>query len=123
MDKNTFTYEYSANKNKEVERIRSKYLPREVSKMELLKSLDFKAQTAGQLESLVIGIIGALIFGLGLCFWLGALVGGWIPGVICSAIGVAVMIPAYPIYLYRSKSVKEELTPEILRLSDEIMKS
>jgi len=33
------------------------------------------------------------------------------------------MLPAYPIYLHISRKTKAELTPEILQLSEEIMKS
>ena len=38
-------------------------------------------------------------------------------------IGTVIMIPAYPIYRRIARKTKEELIPEILRLSEEIMKS
>lgn len=118
-----FTYQYSAKQNKEVERIREKYLPKEESKIEVLRKLDFKAQSAGQIQGLSIGIIGALVFGIGMCFGLDVFTGAdWLTFLFC-IIGVIVMIPAYPVYRYISKKVKAELTPEILRLSDEIMRS
>ncbi|MBR6745554.1 MAG: hypothetical protein IKM00_10135, partial [Clostridia bacterium] len=62
-----FTYQYLAKQNKEVEHIRRKYLPKEEDKMETLRKLDARVQMAGTVPSLCIGIIGCLIFGIGMC--------------------------------------------------------
>ena len=67
MDKDTFVYNYSAKENAEVQAIRKKYLPREESKLEELKRLDYMVQSSGMVESLSAGIGGALFFGLGMC--------------------------------------------------------
>ncbi|MBR6680399.1 MAG: hypothetical protein IKL59_03980 [Clostridia bacterium] len=121
MENNTYIYQYSAQKNKEIENIRKKYLPQEISKIERLKKLDSKVQSAGQIPALSIGIIGCLIFGAGMCFGLDVLSGAdWISILLC-AVGTAVMIPAYSIYKRISSKVKAELAPEILKLSDEII--
>ena len=123
MENKPFTYNYSAVRNKEVESIRRKYLPEEESKLETLKRLDYKVQSAGMIESLCIGIIGALVFGIGMCFFLEVFAGAtWIT-VLFMIIGTLLMIPAYPIYRKIARKTKAELTPEILRLSEEIMKS
>ncbi|MBQ9151432.1 MAG: AtpZ/AtpI family protein [Clostridia bacterium] len=123
MENNTFTYQYSAQRNKEVENIRKKYLPREVSKIEALRSLDQRVHMAGQIQALTLGIIGSLIFGIGICFGLDVLAGAdWLTLLFC-IVGVITMIPAYPVYRYISRKTRAELTPEILRLSDEIIRS
>ncbi|MBQ7319857.1 MAG: hypothetical protein IJW97_06765 [Clostridia bacterium] len=123
MENNVFTYRYSATQNKEVERIRKKYLPREQSKLEELKRLDGRVQSAGLLQSLSLGVLGALVFGVGLSFGLGALSGAaWLAPTL-GAMGTVMMIPAYPVYKHIARKTREMLTPEILRLSDEIMKS
>ena len=44
---NLFVYRYSASQNKEVERIRQRYLPQEESKIECLRKLDRRVQSAG----------------------------------------------------------------------------
>ena len=44
MENTTFNYTYSAERNKEVESIRNKYMPREESKLERLKKLDLRVQ-------------------------------------------------------------------------------
>ena len=123
MENKPFTYNYSAVRNKEVESIRRKYLPEEENKLETLKRLDYKVQSAGMLESLCIGIIGALVFGIGMCFFLDVFAGVvWLTALFM-IIGTLLMIPAYPIYRRIAHRTKEKLTPEILRLSEEIMKS
>lgn len=116
----TFQYTYSAPVNKEVEQIRNKYLPQEVDKFSELKKLDYKVQSAGIAESLAVGIIGCLIFGIAMCMGLDVIGGGMFFAVILGIIGVIVMLPAYPVYLKVSRKVKEKYTPQILAIADEI---
>lgn len=120
-NKNVFTYKYSAVQKKQVESIRNKYLPREVSKMDRLRELDARVGAAGLWQSLAVGIVGALVFGVGLCFALGVFSGPVWLTLILSALGLCIMLPAYPIYKIIYNKTKNALTPEILRLSDEIM--
>ena len=123
MENNTFSYNYSAVRNKEVESIRRKYMPHEESKLERLKKLDSKVQSAGMIESLCLGIVGALVFGVGMCFGLDALKGADFLAFLFGIVGTAMMLPAYPLYKRISKKTKARFSPEILRLSEEIMKS
>ncbi len=123
MENNTFSYNYSVARNKEVESIRRKYMPHEESKLERLKKLDLRVQMAGTIESLCFGIVGALVFGIGMCFFLDVFAGAaWLTALLM-VLGAVIMIPAYPIYRRIARKTKTELTPEILRLSEEIMKS
>ena len=123
MENTTFKYTYSAERNKEVEHIRKKYIPEEESKFEKLKKLDRRVKMAGTIESLCFGIVGALVFGIGMCFFLDVFAGeAWL-SVLFMIIGSFIMIPAYPICRRIARKTKAELTPEILRLSEEIMKS
>ena len=121
MENKSFTYNYSAARNKEVESIRRKYMPREESKLEKLKRLDYRVQMAGMIEGLCFGIIGALVFGVGMCFFLDVFAGAaWLTAILMIC-GTLLMIPAYPIYRSIAHKTRVELTPEILRLSEEIM--
>ena len=113
----------SAKQNKEIENIRNKYLPREESKIERLKRLDRRVQNAGFIESLSVGIVGCLIFGIGMCFGLDVFEGADWLSLLFGGIGTLVMIPAYPVYKRIARKTKAELAPEILRLSDEIINS
>lgn len=122
-NQNTFTYRYSASQNKEAEDIRRKYLPKEESKIETLRKLDTRVQNAGVIPALCLGVIGSLVFGIGMCFGLEVFAGAdWLT-VLFGAFGIALMLPAYPLQQRIAKKVKAELTPKILQLSEEIIKS
>lgn len=123
MNQDTFIYSYSAKENKEIQEIRSKYLPREESKLDELKRLDSTVQNSGVLESLCLGIGGALIFGLGLCLAMqviGESVIAIALGVLLGIIGTAGMIVAYPIHRKIFNRTKAKLTPRILELTAEL---
>ena len=121
MENNTFSYNYSAVRNKEVESIRRKYIPEEESKLEKLKRLDFRVQMAGTVESLCFGIIGALVFGIGMCFFLKVFTApAWITAGFM-IFGIFLMLPAYPIYKRIARKTKRELTPQILKLTEELI--
>lgn len=120
----TFIYNYSAKDNKEVQEIRNKYLPREESKLEELKRLDYTVQSSGMIESLCAGIGGVLIFGLGLCLAMQVIGGGMFNialGVLLGIVGIVGMIAAYPVYRRIAQKSKDEYAPRILQLTDELM--
>lgn len=124
MDKNTeFSYTYSAAVNKEVQEIRKKYMPKEESKFEELKRLDYQVQTSGMAKSLSVGIIGFLLFGLGICMTIKVIAGGTIFGILSCFMGLAAMLFAYPFYRSVSRKAKEKLVPRILELSNELVQS
>ncbi len=45
-----------------------------------------------------------------------------IPGIFIGVIGIGVIVAAYPIYDHITKRQREKLAPEILKLTDELMK-
>ena len=122
MKSEIFIYQYSASQSKEVESIRKKYEPKETNKLERLRLLDKKVQEAGTLESLCMGIVGILIFGLALCFALLVFGSVWWPSIPLFIVSLFLMIPAYPLFKHIHKKKKEMHTPEILKLSDELLK-
>ena len=119
----TFIYKYSAKENQEIQEIRSKYLPREESKLEELKRLDHTVQSSGIIESLCAGIGGVLIFGLGLCLAMQVIGSGVLTvvlGVLLGVVGTVGMLVAYPIYRKVFGKTKERLVPRILELTAEL---
>lgn len=121
-EKETFHFTYSAKQQEEVKNIRKKYLPREADKMEQLLKLDRGVTQKGTTAAIIVGIIGALILGIGMCcamVWMGDL---FIPGIIIGLIGIAVVSAAYPLYNRIVRKEREKIAPEILRLTDELMK-
>ena len=123
MNEQTFTYQYSAKQNKEVEYIRSKYLPAKTNKLETLKKLDRAAAAAGRWQALTLGVVGCLVFGVGMCFGLSVFGQITWPALPFGLAGVALMAPAYPLYRHISKKTKAALAPQIISLSDELIHS
>lgn len=117
-----FSYTYSAKEQEEIKKIREKYIPREPDKMEQLRSLDRRVTNKGTLISVTVGVIGTLILGVGMCctmLWADRF---FVMGVIVGIIGIAVLSAAYPLYTHIIKKEREKIAPEIIRLTDELMK-
>lgn len=122
MNENTaFHYTYSAAQNSEIREIRRKYLPPEENKLELLRSLDKRVKSAGQIPSLTVGVLGCLIFGCGMCFGMQILGSSVLLGILLGLIGALVMTAAYPVYRLFARHARKELVPRILALTDELM--
>ena len=123
MEKDTFVYNYSAKENAEVQAIRKKYLPREESKLEELKRLDYMVQSSGMVESLSAGIGGALFFGLGMCLAMQVIGEGLILiilGVLIGIAGMIGMLVAYPVYRKVFEKTKEKYLPRIFELTADL---
>ena len=127
-----FSYTYSAKEQAEVKRIREKYTAPsgEEDKMTRLRRLDASVTGTAQAVALVFGVIGALIlgFGMSLCMTdLGAILG--MGRVLTVTVGITVGVVggilaglAYPIYQAVVAYKREKIAPEIIRLTDELMK-
>lgn len=119
MDNNEkFEYTYSAKQQAELETIRKKYLPEEETKMDKLRRLDKSVTRQGTIISIIIGIVGTLIMGFGMCLCL-----EWsqfISGIIFGVLGIAILAGAYPVFNKITQKQKEKIAPEILRLTEEI---
>ena len=129
-EKEEFSYTYSAKEQDEVRKIREKYQPQEDDKMQQLRKLDAGVTQKATMTSILIGVIGALVMGSGMSLAmtdLGEAIGlyglaGMIIGVIVGMIGIAIVCVAYPIYCKILKKEREKAAPEILRLTEELMK-
>ncbi|MBO5166642.1 MAG: hypothetical protein J6B90_08595 [Lachnospiraceae bacterium] len=117
---NSFSYTYSAKQQEEIKNIRDKYMPREESKMEQLRRLDAGVTQKGTLFSLIIGILSALIFGVGMCCCL--VWNLFIPGTVIGVIGIAGIAAAYPVYMRITEKEREKIAPKIIQLTDELLK-
>ncbi len=118
-EKDTFTYTYSAKQQEEIRNIRKKYLPREEDKMEQLRRLDRDTTRKGTVLSVLVGVIGCLLLGVGMCctmVWMKF----FIPGVVIGLIGIAAVAAAYPLYTRVTKKERERLAPQILKLTEEL---
>ena len=116
----SFEYNYSAERQNEIDAIRKKYLPKpeQESKLEQLRKLDASVGTKALIVSMVMGILSALVFGVGMCCFL--VWSLWVLGAILCVIGVVGMLVAPWLYRRLVEKRKQEIAPEILRLSEEL---
>lgn len=118
----TFQYTYSAREQAEIRRIREKYAPRQESKLERLQRLDASVTQKATVAAISVGVAGTLVMGAGMSCCM-VFSGAWfIPGIIIGVAGMAVISAAYPLYTRVMKRERERIAPEILRLTDELMK-
>ena len=98
--------------------------------MARLRRLDASVTNTAQIVALIFGVIGTLIlgFGMSLCMTdLGEILGQYkdmamVIGIIVGVIGGILASLAYPIYNAIVKAKRKKLAPEIIRLTDELMK-
>lgn len=127
-----FSYTYSAKEQEEIKAIRKKYeTPNGVEdKMSRLRQLDARVTQKAQAVSLICGVLGALILGFGMSLILTGLsatfgisqTASTILGGIIGVLGLFPIMAAYPVYNRTLQKEREKVTPEILRLTDELMK-
>ena len=131
-ENNGFQYTYSAKEQAELKRIRDKYTaPTEVEdKMARLRRLDASVTNTAQAVALVFGVIGTLILGFGMSLVMTELAeslgisgdAAMMIGIIVGIVGCILASLAYPIYNAIVKAKRKKLAPEIIRLTDELMK-
>ena len=130
-NKEMFHYTYSAKEQEEIKAIRKKYaVAEEEDKMAQLRRLDAGVTQKAQVVSLVFGIIGALVLGTGMSLAmtdLGEILGAYadwamLLGILVGIVGIVLVCVAYPVYNRIVRKEREKIAPEILRLTDELMK-
>ena len=126
----SFKYTYSAKEQDEIKRIRQKYQKQEEDSMTRLRKLDASATSKATVMALMFGIVGALILGIGMSLIMTDLakvfgmtgIANMIFGIIIGLLGIILVILAYPTYSMVLKREQDKIAPEILRLTDELMK-
>lgn len=132
-NKESFTYSYSAKEQEEIKKIRERYIApqeKELDKMEQLRKLDASVTKKGTGTALALGIIGSLILGSGMSLVMtdiGEMIGlsfgmSMCFGIIVGVVGLSCVALAYPLYNRITKKERERIAPEIIRLTDELLK-
>lgn len=129
-EKETFHYTYSAKEQREIQNIRKKYIVSEEDKMEHLRKLDAGVTGKATSAALIPGIIGVLLLGCGMSLTMSDLsvkLGfnqniALLIGIIIGIIGIAFVSCAYPLYNHVIKKERAKIAPEVLRLTEELMK-
>lgn len=126
-NKDIFKMTYSAEQQDEINQIRRRYMPKEESKLERLRALDAAVGKKAAILSIVIGVIGTLIMGVGMSMVMtdfGNIFGNYsfFIGIVTGVAGIVILAAAYPLYNHKLKKEREKIAPEILRLTDELLK-
>lgn len=132
QEKPGFSYTYSAKEQSEIRKIREKYTPatEDEDKLARLRRLDASVTNTAQAVAIAFGVIGTLILGFGMSLSmtsLGKILGSYenmamLIGIVVGIVGGVVASLAYPIYNAIVKAKRKKLAPEIIRLTDELMK-
>ena len=120
-----FEYKYEAptiEERKEIASIQRAYLPEEkrMSKLERLRYLDNKVKSIPMIYGLTFGVVGILLFGTGMTFFL-EWTQFWYLGIPFSLIGLIPVVLAYPVYLRVLKKYKAKYGAEIIKISNELL--
>ena len=132
MSNNTFEYMYSAKDQEEIKKIRKKYVTQSKveDKMTRLRRLDASVTKTANTVSIILGVVGSLVLGFGMSLFmsdLGQNLGlnvnsSMVWGVGIGIVGAVIVSIAYPVYNIVVKNKRKQLAPEIVRLTDELMK-
>ena len=125
-----FQYTYSAKEQAELKKIREKYTAKEEDKMARLRRLDAGVTKKAMTVSLILGILGTLVLGFGMSLImteLSEILGAYshlaMPiGIGIGAAGGILASLAYPTYHLVLTKERKKVAPEILRLTDDLMK-
>lgn len=114
-----YSYSYNAAESSPVEKIVDKYrekTPRETAAEKIIK-LDAAVEKKATVPAIIIGVIGALLLGVGMCctmVWQSLFALGIIVGVI----GIIVIACAYPAYKKIAAKQRKKVAGAILELSE-----
>lgn len=108
----------------EAKNIREKYIcenKKTEDKMTQLRKLDADAAKPGKIIALTVGIISALILGVGMCCTMVWSERFFAVGIVVGIIGLEGIASAYPIYVNITKKQRVKIAACVLQLTDEII--
>ncbi len=109
------------------ERIRTQYVARQTTELDMLRSLDAKVKRPANVFAYVFGSLSAIIMGAGMSLIMtdiGVVLGianTMLPGIAIGVVGLFMAIINYPIYRGILKSRKAAYSAQILALSNKII--
>ena len=106
------------------EQLANEYAPKDTSKVVALRKLDAKAKQPASIFTYTLGVLSALVFGLGMCLTMGQ-IGSWtaasfVVGIFIGILGIFGMSANYPVYRKLLAKGKKKYAFDILELAKEI---
>jgi len=111
-----------------VRKIRTQYTEKQHTELDALKALDAKVKRPANVFAYTYGSLGAMVMGAGMSLVmteLGEIIGlanALVPGIVTGVVGMAMALSTYPIYKKLLSNRKKKFAPEILALSEKLMK-
>ena len=106
------------------EQLANEYAPKDTTKVVALRKLDARAKLPATVFTYSLGIISALVLGVGMCLAMGQIgsgsTGSFVLGIVIGIIGMIGMGVNYPIYKKLLASGKKKYAFEIMELAKEI---
>lgn len=106
------------------EQLANEYASKDTSKVVALRKLDAKAKLPATVFTYTLGIMAALVFGVGMCLAMGQIgsgtTGSLVLGIVVGVIGMVGMGVNYPIYQKLLANGKQKYAYEIMELAKEI---
>ena len=111
-----------------VQKIRTQYTEKQHTELDELKALDAKVKKPANVFAYTYGSVSAIVMGTGMSLVMteiGAIIGlasAMVPGIAIGVVGMGMALSTYPIYKGILSSRKKKYAPEILKLSEKILK-
>ena len=111
-----------------VQKIRTQYTEKQHTELDALKELDAKVKRPANVFAYTYGSVSAVVMGAGMSLVMteiGEIIGlanAMVPGILIGIVGMGMALLTYPIYKKMLSARKKKYAPEILKLSDKIMK-
>lgn len=116
-----YNYSYSAEEQNDINRIVEKYSPKteKMTNADKIQQLDKSVERKAAVKAVSLGIIAALIFGVGMCcvmVWKNVMPIGIIAGII----GIVLACLSYPLYKKTISKERAKIAPVIIELSQNL---
>ena len=112
------------------QKIRTQYMEKESTELDALRELDAKVKRPASVFAYAFGSISAIVMGAGMSLCMSdfaEILGSYrdmamVIGIPIGLIGGVLVALAYPMYNVIVKRERKKIAPEIIRLTDELMK-
>ena len=104
-----------------IQKIRSSYELKEITKLDELKALDKKVKRPAQVFAYVYGSISSLVLGTGMCLAMKVIGNSMALGIGIGLVGIALTLTTYPIFKAILKKRKNKHSKKIFELSDSLL--
>ena len=111
-----------------VQKIRTQYTEKQHTELDALKALDAKVKKPANVFAYIYGSFSAIVMGAGMSLVMtdiGAMIGlsaAMVPGIVIGIVGMGMALTTYPIYKKMLSNRKKKFAPQIMELSDRLMK-